>query len=181
MNNSVDHAEAQPMPALLDLSATTDALFQTWMTQALTALAILPEALTLGQTALVTLSLQEANDNTAPASAQTLTSRLSHFPSTTCTLSWQHHHWTICSLSNLTRIEESHPPSTEHAFWFDPQTVGYRMQWGAMCHEDTVAALQEWEQSLHSAHALYVLVTLEIDRQEYDVMIPVGSDPITPT
>lgn len=181
MNNPVDHTKGQRMPALLGLSANTEALFQAWMTQALTSIEISSEMLTLGQTALVTLSLQGANDNTAPASAHTLTSRLSHFPSTTCTLSWQHRHWAICSLSNLTRIEESHPPSTEHAFWFGQHAVGYRMQWGSMRHEDTVAALQEWEKSLHGAHALYVLVTLEIGHQEHDVMIPVGSDPITPT
>lgn len=170
MSNPVSHTTVQPSPAWLTLSANTEALFQTWMNQALAILAISPETLIPGQLALVTLTTQEHDGCASQVSAQTPASR-GRFPNTTCTLSWQHGHWAISSLSNLTQIEESHLPCTEHAFWFGHHGVGYRMQWGAMRHEDTVAALLAWEQSLHSTHTLHALVTLQIDQQEHDITL----------
>lgn len=171
MNNPVSHTKAQPSPAWLALSANTDALFQTWMTQAFATLAISPETLIPGQMALVTLATQEHDGYASLVPAQTSASRGSQFPNTTCTLSWQRGHWTISSLSNLTQIEESHPPCTEHAFWFGQHGVGHRLLWTPMRHEEAVAALQDWERSLHSVQVLQAQVVLQIGHQEHEVTL----------
>ena len=156
---------------LLTLSANTEALFQTWMTQALVSLAIPPEALTQGQMALVTLAghgqCESAIQTRIPAPAAGFV----NFPNTTCTLTWQCGRWVVSSFSSLTLIEEHHPPCTEHVFWFSQHAVSYRVQWAAMRHEEAVMALQGWEQQLHASPHLSIQVSLQIDHQEHDITL----------
>ncbi|MBV7437072.1 hypothetical protein [Aeromonas sp. sif2416] len=171
MNNHVD--TTIHMPALLTLSANTEALFQTWMTQALVSLAISPEVLMQGQTALVTL----AGHGHCESETQAPAAVLANLPNTTCTLTWQCGRWIVSSFSSLTLIEEHHPPCTEHVFWFGQHAESYRVQWAAMRHEEAVMALQEWELQLHASPHLAIQVSLQMDHQEHDITLYPCAEP----
>ena len=172
MNNRVDTTLHRS--ALLGLSAHTEALFQTWMQQALVTLAVSPKVLSEGQSALVTLAPHECDDSAPQAQTFASTHQAANFPDTTCTLHWQSGRWVIASLSSLTRIEEAAPPCCEHAFWFGQETVGYQLQWAPMRHEALVIALQAWEQQLSSMPALVIQVSLVLDNQEHDITLSVS-------
>ncbi|MFM5845756.1 hypothetical protein ACET69_03105 [Aeromonas veronii] len=172
MNNRVD--TTLPWSALLGLSAHTEALFQTWMQLALATLAMSPNVLSEGQTALVTLASHECVDCAPQAPTVASTHQAAHFPDTTCTLHWQSERWGIASLSSLTLIEEAAPPCSEHAFWFGQETVGYQLQWAPMRHEALVIALQAWEQQLQSVSVLVIEVSLVLDNQEHDITLCVS-------
>lgn len=172
MNNRVDTTLHRP--ALLGLSAHTEALFQTWMQQALTCMAVTPKVLSEGQTALMTLMAHGRDDNAAQASLGASANQAGILPNTTCTLHWQCGRWGIASLSSLTHIEEAAPPCCEHAFWFGQETVGYQLQWAPMRHEVAVIALQAWEQQLQSVSGLVIDVSLALDNQEHDITLCVS-------
>ena len=172
MNNRVDTTLHRS--ALLGLSAHTEALFQTWMQQALVTLAMSPKMLSEGQTALVTLASHECVDSAAQASPGPSANQAGILPNTTCTLHWQSGRWVIASMSSLTHIEETAPPCCEHAFWFGQETVGYQLQWAPMRHEALVIALQAWEQQLSSMPALVIQVSLVLNNQEHDITLCVS-------
>lgn len=169
MNNRVDIA--LPRSALLGLSAHTEALFQTWMQQALASMAVSLSELTEGQTALVTLTAHARDENPLQGATVASPHQAANFPDTTCTLHWQSGRWGIASLSSLTRIEEAAPPCCEHAFWFGQETVGYQLQWAPMRHETLVIALRAWEQQLSSMPALRIQVSLALNNQEHDTTL----------
>lgn len=173
MNNRVDITLSRP--ALLGLSAHTEALFQTWMQQALASMAVSPSELTEEQTAVVTIAAHARDESAPQAPTVTSTHQATHFPNTTCTLHWQSGRWVIASLSSLTHIEETASPCCEHAFWFGQETVGYQLQWAPMRHEAQVIALQAWEQQLSSMPALVIQVSLVLDNQEHDITLCVSS------
>ncbi|MFQ2050719.1 hypothetical protein [Aeromonas hydrophila] len=172
MNNRVDITLSRP--ALLGLSAHTEARFQTWMQQALASMAVSPSELIEGQTAVVTLTAHARDENSPQGATVTSTHQAAHFPDTTCTLHWQAGRWVIASLSSLTLIEEAAPPCCEHAFWFGQDTVGYQLQWAPMRHEALVIALQTWEQQLASTPALRIQVSLALGHQEHDITLCVS-------
>ncbi|WP_270827558.1 hypothetical protein [Aeromonas sp. Y318-1] len=180
MNNRVD--TTLPRSALPGLSAHTEALFQTWMQQALTCMAVTLKVLSEGQTALMTLMAHEHehehehehDDNAAQSSPGASANPAGIFPNTTCSLHWQSGRWVIASLSSLTLIEEAAPPCCEHAFWFGQEAVGYQLQWAPMRHEALVIALQTWEQQLASTPALRIQVSLALGNQEHDITLCVS-------
>ncbi|MCO4170373.1 hypothetical protein K8D10_00970 [Aeromonas veronii] len=172
MNNRVDTTLRRS--ALLGPSAHTEALFQTWMQQALVSMAVAPSELAEGQTALMTLAPHECEDGAPLAPTVASTHQATHFPNTTCTLNWQSGRWVIASMSSLTHIEETASPCCEHAFWFGQETVGYQLQWAPMRREALVIALQAWEQQLQSVSGLVIDVSLALDNQEHDITLCVS-------
>lgn len=170
MNNRTDMV--LPQEPQLALSEHTKVRFQAWLAQALGQLAIPPATLMPRQTALVTLTAHESVGQPLTARAISTTTELAErFPDTTCTLCWHQEHWVLSSLSNLTRIEESHPPCCEHLLWFGQTPGGYRLSWAPMPPAEAQTALHTWELLLSSVPALAIHISLELDGQEHGITL----------